>query len=44
MLIVDVGVIDAGTDGQTFLFQLFAMLAEQLIEQLGVLLEIRRFY
>lgn len=32
VLIVDIGVIDARTDGQTFLFQLVAMLAEQLVD------------
>jgi len=38
MLIIDVGVIHAGTDGQASLIQLLAMLAEQFVEQLRVLL------
>lgn len=37
MLIIDVGVIDTGTDGQALLVQLFAVLAEQLVVQLRVL-------
>jgi len=38
MLIIDVRVIHAGTDGQASLIQLLAMLAEQFVVQLRVLL------
>lgn len=38
MLIIDVRVIDAGTDGETSLVQLLAVFAEQLVVQLRVLL------
>lgn len=37
MLIINVGVIDTGANGQTFLVQLFTVLAEQSVEQLRIL-------